>query len=317
MLVDRITALGDRKPGRWDLLQALLRLPPVVDEGLARRAAALCTPTGDRVADWLRTGGVAEPVHRTTIVRLNRWEGGPTQRRAVELQPPSSPAADRFEDPLRLLSGHRARFDGHCATWSLLWPPVLPGYRGLVAAYVLPDVAGAADLDIQGGAAVLPLLAESTGRGGPALDLALVYGLAARHAVDRVAALDALLLLAAAGDLDAEAVGRQLGELGVTGALTVTRTVEPLRDAAAAGAPLTVWRLLAAALPALLAAPTPPRGTPDLLSLAAEAATLTGVRVEVPGLVEVVARRRSSRLVTEARRLVAALDGAGVSAAGA
>ncbi|MCM0674416.1 hypothetical protein NCC78_06900, partial [Micromonospora phytophila] len=63
----------------------------------------------------------------------------------------------------------------------------------------------------------------------------------------------------------------------------------------------------AAALPPLLTAPTPPRGTPDLLTLAAEMASATGVRIEVPGLSDVVARGGGSRLVTEARRLATAL----------
>ena len=89
--------------------------------------------------------------------------------------------------------------------------------------------------------------------------------------------------------------------------MILTRAVTPLRDALAAGARLSVWRLLAAALPPLLTAPTPPRGTPDLLALAAEAATATGVRIEVPGLADVVARGGGSRLVAEARRLAATL----------
>ncbi|MEU8264208.1 hypothetical protein AB0C02_26735 [Micromonospora sp. NPDC048999] len=83
-----------------------------------------------------------------------------------------------------------------------------------------------------------------------------------------------------------------------------------MRDVAQAGAPLTVWRLLAAALPALLAAPGPLRGLPDLLTLASETASATGVRIEVPGLADVAARGGSSRLVTEARRLHRALAAA-------
>ncbi|GAA4573849.1 hypothetical protein GCM10023176_39660 [Micromonospora coerulea] len=51
----------------------------------------------------------------------------------------------------------------------------------------------------------------------------------------------------------------------------------------------------------------PPCGTPDLLSQAVETAGATGVRVEVPGLADVVARGGASRLVTEARRLATAL----------
>ncbi|MEU1807533.1 hypothetical protein O7622_21425 [Micromonospora sp. WMMD1076] len=60
-------------------------------------------------------------------------------------------------------------------------------------------------------------------------------------------------------------------------------------------------------MPPLPGAPTPSRGTPDLLALAAEAATATGVRIEVPGLADVVARGGGGRLVAEARRLTAAL----------
>ncbi|GAB3841651.1 hypothetical protein GCM10029963_13230 [Micromonospora andamanensis] len=184
-----------------------------------------------------------------------------------------------------------------------LWPSLLPGHRGLVTAYTLPLVAGAADMDERDGAAVLPLLAEIGGPGGVALDLAVAYGLSARYGPDRVATVDALLALTAAGDFDAAGTGEQLGTLAARQLVKLSRVVEPLRDAAQAGAPLTVWRLLAAALPVVLAAPTPPRGVPELLTLAAETATATGVRIEVPGLAEVAGRGGSSRLVTEARRL--------------
>ncbi|MFE9653189.1 hypothetical protein [Micromonospora sp. NPDC006431] len=177
-----------------------------------------------------------------------------------------------------------------------------------MAAHLLREIAEAAQEDVREGATILPALAECTGAGGPALDLALAYGLCARHEVDRVAALDALLMLAAAGNLDAPAVGGHLRALAADGQVTLTRAATPLRDMVAAGARLSTWRLLAAVLPPLLAAPTPPRGTPDLLTLAAETATATRVRIEVPGLADVVARGGGSRLVTEARRLAAALD---------
>ncbi|MBF9130518.1 hypothetical protein I0C86_16340 [Plantactinospora sp. S1510] len=321
VLHDRLAALGDEVPWPWDLTQALLRLPPVVDDALADRAAALGTPGGGRLAAWLRSGGLPRPQSQVVTVRFQRstsyYFGDPrlsAERVQVELSPPEAPPsgrgpdAERFDDPLGLLNGRVVRFPHHCAGWSLLWPAVLPGYRELVAAYALTDVSSAADLGVQGAAGVLPLIAECTGPGGVALDLALAYGLGARHRSDRAAAVDALLLLAAAGDLDPGAVGRQVGELGAGGMLTLTRCVEPLRDVAMAGARLSVWRLLAAALPALLAAPKPPRGTPDLLTLAAETATATGVWIEVPRLAEVAARGGASRLVAEARRLSTALD---------
>ncbi|MEU9506095.1 hypothetical protein AB0D32_07410 [Micromonospora sp. NPDC048170] len=306
-LHERLARLGDRDPWSTDLTQALLRLPAVVDEPLAARAAALRTPAGDRLAAWLRGGGLPPPTHRVVTVRRRLppdWKarGLPPQRTHVELAAP-----DAFADPLGLLTVGPPTSTWH-GDWVAFWPAALPGYRGLVAAHVLPTVASGAGDGVSGTAAVLPLLAEGTGTGGPALDLALAYGLGSRHQADQVAALDALLLLAASGDLDAAAVGTHLGTLAADGVFPSSRALRPLRDAAAAGAPLTVWRLLAAALPAVLAASPPPRGTPDLLTLAAETADATDVRIGVPGLADVAARGGSPRLATEARRLATILE---------
>ncbi|SCL23006.1 hypothetical protein GA0074692_1499 [Micromonospora pallida] len=311
-LYERIARLGSGGPWRWDLTQALLRLPTGFDEPLAAKAAALRSPAGDRLAVWLREGGLPRPVHEVvTVPRRQRrksydWEYDrlPKQRRQVRLAPPEG-----HHDRLGLLTVPPVLVGIDHGNRATLWAPVLPWHPAVVAAHALPEVASTADQDARGGAAILPLLAESGGEGGPALDLALAYGLGARHEADRVAALDALLLLAAAGTLDAPAIGGHLGELAASGSVLPTRALTPLRDAATAGAPLTTWRLLAAALPAILAVPTAPRGTPDLLTLAAETATRVGVRIEVPGLAEVAARGGSSRLVREARRLTEALDG--------
>ncbi|MET8833818.1 hypothetical protein ABZV78_07875 [Micromonospora sp. NPDC004540] len=310
-LYERLAALGDRPVWRWDLAQALLRLPAGVDEALAAKAAALGTTAGNELAGWLRGDALPTPVQRVVTVgrrdRIGSYDYGydrlPVRRTVVATTPPEGVA-----DPLGLLTvpaqpvgrGHHGGDE--------LWPALLPGHRGLVAAHLLPEVARAAQQDVREAATVLPVLAECAGPGGPALDLALAYGLCARHEVDRVATLDALLMLAAAGDLDAPAVGAHLGALAADGQVTLTRAAIPLRDAVAAGGRLSTWRLLAGALPALLAAPTPPRGTPDLLTLAAETAGATGVRIEVPGLADVVARGGGSRLVTEARRLASALS---------
>ncbi|MFC8298649.1 hypothetical protein [Micromonospora orduensis] len=310
VLYDRLTRIGEHGEWEVDLTQALLRLPARVDGPLAARAAALGTPAGDRLAGWLRAGGLPAPdQHVVTLPGGERRQGYawgyelPRQRTHVRVSPPEG-----VDDPFGLLTVPAGSVDSYVGGAALLWPAVLPGYRGLVAAYALPEIASSADQDLSGGAAILPLLAECGGDGGPAVDLALAYGLGARHESDRVATVDALLMLAAAGDLDAPKVGAHLGTLAAVGDLTLTRTLQPLRDAAAAGAPLSIWRLLAAALPALLAAPKVPRGTPDLLTLAAETAGATGVRIDVPGLAEVAARGGLSRLVTEARRLADALD---------
>ncbi|BCL18011.1 DUF6493 family protein [Micromonospora sagamiensis] len=315
-LYERIARLGADGPWRWDLTQALLRLPPGADAPLAAKAAALRSPAGDRLATWLRDGGLPRPVPEVlTVSRRERrkpaarwsadWEYDrlPERRRQVRLTPPEG-----YHDRWGLLTVPPSPVGTHQGDRAVLWASVLPWHPGVVAAHALPEVASAADQDVRDATAVLPMLAESGGEGGPALDLALAYGLGARHEADRIATLDALLLRAAAGTLDAPAVGGHLGAVIADGGVLPTRAVAPLRDAAAAGAPLSTWRLLAAALPALLAAPTAPRGTPDLLTLAAETAARTGVRIEVPGLAEVAGRGGSSRLVREARRLAEALD---------
>ncbi|RZT79911.1 hypothetical protein EV382_3152 [Micromonospora violae] len=309
-LYERLAACGDRPVWRWDLTQALLRLPAGVDDALAARAAALGTPAGDDLAGWLRGGALPAPVQEVvTIGRRERRRGFdsgydhlPERRTVVTTTPPDGEA-----DPLGLLTVPVRPVGQGPADWVDLWPALLPGHRGLVAARLLPDVASAAQEGAEGFGALLPQLAECTGVGGPAVDLALAYGLCARHEADRVAALDALLMLAAAGELDAPGVGGRLGALAADNQVTLARAVTPLRDAVAAGARLSVWRLLAAALPPLLTGPTSPRGTPDLLALAAETASATGVRIELPGLGDVVARGGSTRLVREARRLGTAL----------
>ncbi|MDG4811336.1 DUF6493 family protein [Micromonospora sp. WMMD1120] len=309
-LYERLAALGGGPVWRWDLTQALLRLPVGVDDALATRAAALGTPAGNELAGWLRGDALPAPVQEmVTVGRRERRHGYdytydrlPERRTLVATTPPEG-----FADPLGLLTVPVHPIGQGPSEWSDLWPALLPGHRGVVAARLLPGLASAAQEDADGFGAVLPQLAEGTGVGGPALDLIVAYGLCARFEADRVATLDALLMLAAAGDLDAPGVGGRLGALAADDQVTLTRAVTPLRDAVAAGARLSVWRLLAAALPPLLSRPNAPRGTPDLLALATETASATGVRIEVPGLADVAARGGSSRLVREARRLDAAL----------
>ena len=340
VLYERLAALGPAAPWTWDFEQALLRLPttpqrpatetepataiePVAEtelvtetELVAAAAAALGSPAGDRLAAWLRAGGLPTPVYQMVTVdrgpRPQRygWQQDrlPERRVGVTALPPTG-----TPDQVRLLTVPAWPLDQVFRPWSDLWPAMLPGYRGLVAAYLLPDIAASTDCDLRGGAGLLPLLAECTGGSSPAVDLAVAYGLGARHTADQVATVDALLALASNGGCDAPAIGTQVGALAEAGLLLVSRLVGPLRDAAAAGASATTFQLLASALPSLLAAPVPPRGTPDLLNLAAELAIRTGAtagppdRPTIAGLAGVAARRGSSRLMVEARRLDRAL----------
>ncbi|MEU1163848.1 hypothetical protein ABZ372_25730, partial [Streptomyces sp. NPDC005921] len=154
--------------------------------------------------------------------------------------------------------------------------------------------------------------------GGPAGEstlLCLAYGLGARHPEDRLAAVDALLVLAARGQLDAERLGADLGQLVRRGAVKPLRLAESARTAAATGANTTIWEMLRHTLPVQLAdlatagttVPASARGLGELLSVAAECAERSGARGVLPHLSQAAARRGSSRLVVQARRLREAL----------
>ncbi|MFD0530792.1 hypothetical protein ACFQ1I_35695 [Kitasatospora arboriphila] len=167
--------------------------------------------------------------------------------------------------------------------------------------------ASAADLDVRGGADLLPALAEAAAR-PPAIHLALAYGLGARHPEDRTAAVDALLVLAARGDLDGALLGHEIAELVALGPVKPNRLTESLRAAADTGAHGTVWSVLVAALPRLLAG-EPPRGVGELLAVAADCARRCAARGPIPEVTALAARGGSSRAVREAAALQEVLAG--------
>ncbi|WP_405754632.1 DUF6493 family protein [Streptomyces sp. NBC_00073] len=194
----------------------------------------------------------------------------------------------------------------------LVQQSVLPEDREMQAAWLLPEVTAGATAREGGAGAPLPRLAELGGPAGPALHLTVATGLGARHAEDRHAAVDALLLLAARGELDAPRVGRDLAELLALGTVKPNRLAEAARTAAATGAYATTWAVLAQALTPLLAAGgAAVRGTGELLAVAADCVERCGACGPAPaGLAEAAARSGSSQLVRQARRLRAALTAA-------
>ncbi|MFF5498673.1 DUF6493 family protein [Streptomyces aquilus] len=316
-LVERLIAyrrLGAR-PSDADFAQALLRVrrgDRAAAASAAERAAALGTPEGAELARWLTSGDPQLPVgwrrttHARVLVEFDQLE---------ELQ-------DDFPREFRPLgqplSVYRERW--HCYHWDDSirphWLALLPERRELVAARMLRDLSTVAVEDTRGAAAVLPLLAESGGEAGDAVHLCVAYGLGARHEEDRLAAVDALLVLAAREQLDAALLGTDLGQLVRDGVVKPLRLADSLRTAAATGANATIWGMLRHTLPLLLgdlAAGGPDgqaaksRGLGELLAVAAECAERSGARGELPHLAGAAARRGSSRLVTQARRLQGAL----------
>ncbi|WP_066946024.1 DUF6493 family protein [Streptomyces lushanensis] len=344
-------------PAPVDFAQALLRVRRGSHPEAARAAAALGTPEGDRLAAWLSGEGTALPALDPAGEPRRPEADGPAGegRRLLEA------AAGRIGAVRERLAIHRefppafrwlgspVRPTGRgCHHWGsgVHWPAVLPEDRETLAGWLLHEVAACARDDRRGGSWWLPVLAESGGPAGAVLHQAVAYGLGARHPDDRLSAVDALLVLTARGDLDGPLLGRELATLVTSEAVKANRPADALRTAAATGAYATVWSVLGAALPGLLAAeaarPRPaarartvaartvttqpvaagtvPAGTGtakapaavrpglgDLLAVAAECVEHCGARDAIPGLAESAGRGGSSRLASQAARLLAAL----------
>lgn len=309
-LVDRLDTyrrLGARVSDT-DFAQALLRVrreDRAAATAAAGRAEALGTPEGTRLARWLTSESPTLPLSRRRTAGL---------RIVVELGELLDLQED-FPAEFRALGKPVTAYGGHwyCYHWDQdlqrHWLAILPERRELVAARLVRDVSAVALDDTRGTAAVLPLLAESEGLAGQATHLCLAYGLGARHPEDRLAAVDALLVLAARGQLDVDRLGEDLGELVRSGAVKPSRLADSVRTGAATGANATIWGILRHTLAALLAdldadaKPAHTRGLGDLLAVAAECAERSGARGELPHLAQTAARSGSSRLVTQARRL--------------
>ncbi|GGN81993.1 hypothetical protein GCM10010112_59060 [Actinoplanes lobatus] len=337
-LVERMERLEEagRDPWPVDFEQALLRVADTGDATVLARAAALGSPEGDRLAGWLgaarvETVGtrVEQPAGHYGYDAWTPVDTGPKLIRRVVVT-----MAPRRDDPRLPLLGRllftigrrpTAREDylsfHHCPPEVLAM--TLPHDREAVAAWALPEIAALADRDSRDETA-LPLLGDCSGPPGPAVALALAYGLGARHQPGRAAAVDTYLAVTAgtgpppaaagtcpgvtagAGPLPA-AVGAELGDLCADGAVKLTRVVPALADAHAAGASAAVWETITGALPPLLKAT--PRGLPDLLELATRVASQLGRRGEVPGLGTLAERGGGARLTREAKRLRTTLTG--------
>ena len=313
-LVDRLAEyrrLGARVAAT-DFAQALLRVGRA-DRAAAlaagERARALGTPEATRLAQWLSAEAPALPASR------RRTSGSRVLVEFGELPSLVRDFPAEFQS-LGLPSGVFGE-RRYCPHWGdemgQHWLALLPERRELVAVSLVWDLSATAVDDERGAAAVLPHLAESGGEAGEAVHLCVAYGLGARHPEDRLAAVDALLTLAARGQLDTALLGGDLGQLVRSGAVKPSRLAESTRIAAAGGANTTIWEMLRHTLPALLAefetggSGPSVRGLGELVAVAAECAERSGARGEIPHLARTADRRGSSRLVAQARRLRSAL----------
>jgi hypothetical protein len=120
------------------------------------------------------------------------------------------------------------------------------------------------------------------------------------------ATVDALLVLAARGQLDAALLGRQLETLLRGGWIQANRVAASLRAAAETGAYGTVWAVIQVALPGLLR-DTPLRDAAVFLALAAECVAHCGAKGEIAEVVTLAERGGSSQTTKNARLLRDAL----------
>lgn len=201
----RAEAAG-REPWPVDFQQALLRVPRTVDVEVTNRAAELTSPAGIRFAAWLKEGGLPDPVSTRKVQGRKTGRDAyqaleQSHRRFVaDLAPARSPG-----EPLRLEDRLVGLTRPPVIEWysrDFYYPAdmavaVLPHHREVLAAWALPNLASAADLDEKSAGRALPMIAECAGPIGPATVLAVAYVLGARDEADRLAAVDAFLILAA------------------------------------------------------------------------------------------------------------------------
>ncbi|MFJ2478313.1 DUF6493 family protein [Streptomyces sp. NPDC087659] len=311
-LVARLAAYerSGTEPGQADLDQALLRLDREVPPEARAAAADLTSPAGRRLAAWLTSGGLPDPGVSRGIEPLRLR----TPRPGVLVRTEALPGHEDHPEPFRsLLGAHdpigspcKCGWDVECSSHALA---LLPQHREVIAGRMLVSFSNLAESDGIGyHAPVLPALAESGGPAGPATHLLLAYGLGARRVEEQLFAVDAMLILAARGQLDSARLGRDIAELtSLIRRLKLQRIVVALREVMRTGAYATVWAVLSAALPLLLAGEAP-HGLSAILTIAAECAEQSGTCEAIPEINELAARSGSSQLVKQARRIKSATE---------
>ncbi|SIS03870.1 DUF6493 family protein [Micromonospora avicenniae] len=283
VLVERIAELERLgvTPAPIDLAQALLRVTPTTDEHVHRAAGELRSDAGQQLAQWLRDGGLPHqdstpqgwPVSDPTSAEPKWW---PLAVPGLDHEPPLPPVAAALITGTHERASYPAPF---CAAQ-------LPHHRDVVAARV------------SGGGDVLRRLAESGGAAGFAMHRKIL----AHLDTERDTAVDALLILAAQGQLDSALIAGQLQVRLRRQSRGAKRIADGLRAAAETGAYATIWSILQAALPALLR-DEPIREAGAFLAVAVECASRCGAKGHIPEVDAVAARTGSTQTVKNARLL--------------
>ncbi|MFB4263219.1 DUF6493 family protein [Nonomuraea sp. GTA35] len=286
VLVERIAAYEslDVTPAPIDLAQALLRVTPVPCEA----AGELRSDAGRRLARWLEDGGLPHqdstpegwPADDPCGAAPGRWH---PERPGLDVAPGLPPAAVALLGPDKSF----APADAYASPY---WLAQLPHHRDEVAARTHQGETLRSHL--------FPALAESGGPAGYAVHWQIANALSWRPE----AAVDALLVLAARGQLDTRLFAGVLQAQLRKGWHKPNRAADALRAAAETGAYGTVWSVFEAALPALLR-DEPIRGAATLLALAVECASRCGAKGGIAEVDALAARSGSSQMVKNARLL--------------
>ncbi|WP_405085889.1 DUF6493 family protein [Microbispora sp. NBC_01389] len=293
------------KPLAADLQQALLRLPRTPDPEAAERAARLTSAAGGIVAGW--TCPEAHVTVDWTCTRGNQcpldWRDQ-SHTHEVRLVPAAvaAPTGLPLIDLVLSVPSHWS--ESEHVHW---WPSMLPSHREVAAAYLTPHLLQRYWHGPAVRAQARPL-ARAEGPAGPAFATVLARALGDRNTQEPV---DVLLEVAARGELPTAEIGRQTGLLLVSGEVRMIDMVAALDEVARRGGHDQVWRIAAAALPALLPAPgeRPRGGLTGFVTLARMAAEWCGARGEIPEVRDTAARKGHSGLLREVRRLHSQLTG--------
>ncbi|WP_328491540.1 DUF6493 family protein [Streptomyces sp. NBC_00414] len=296
VLVQRLAVLDGLgiTPAPVDLAQALLRVTPTADERVLAAAGQLGSDAGHRLTRWLRGGGLP---HRDSMPAGwpdAHWRKHPTDWLS-HLPPEPAPGPALLPAAATLVEPHEEVLHHPMVPF---WLAQLPHHRELV---MVRDYFGYRVSD-RGWAHALPFAAESGGPAGFALHLALAYTLAYDQQGERDAAVDALLVLAARGQLDTDLLGRQLTLMLRGRRIEASRVTASLRSAADTGAYATVWSVLEALLPHLLRDPVV-RSAGALLALGVDCASRCAAKGEIPEVTNAAGRTGSSQVVKNARLL--------------
>ncbi|MGN9842123.1 DUF7824 domain-containing protein [Nonomuraea sp. H19] len=314
VLLDRFERLEAARvrPLPADFQQALLRLPRSVSPEAVARAGRLSSEDGRALAAWLRGGGLPDLASTCEIVTYRsgwpeHWACFPR----AELSAPGMELPELIRD-LCVKDEKESSFS-FFLDW---WPFVMPSHREIVAALLLDGLPVFLEDRNGGQVAALARLAHGDGPVGAATAYALTCGMGHRDPAERAGATDALLTLAARGQAPTAELGEAIIELVCGEVVKLNRVTAALEDVVQGGGHAAAWAVIAAALRGLLPGPgqRPRAGVAELLAVGAKAAAAARAQAELPELAVVAARKGSSRLVQEARRLQRILgDGGGIA----